>query len=51
MKRMKTAAMVVMVMAVALQLGGCGVGSYQARSVDLQESPLVNPDILVQGNR
>jgi len=49
MKSMKTAAMVIMVMAVALQLGGCGVGSYQARSVDIQESPLVNPDILVQG--
>jgi hypothetical protein len=46
---MKTAAMVIMVVAVALQLGGCGVGSYQARSVDLKESPLVNPDILVQG--
>jgi hypothetical protein len=49
MKRMKIAAMVVMVVAAALQLGGCAVGSYQARSVDLQESPLVNPDILVQG--
>jgi hypothetical protein len=49
MKRMKMAAMLVMVVAVALQLGGCGVGSYQARSVDVKESPLVNPDILVQG--
>jgi hypothetical protein len=49
MKKIKTATMVVVVMAVALQLGGCGVGSYQARSVDIQESPLVNPDILVQG--
>jgi hypothetical protein len=49
MKRMKTVAMVVMVVAAALQLGGCGVGSYQARSVDLMESPLVNPNILVQG--
>jgi hypothetical protein len=49
MKRMKTVAMLVMVVAVALQLGGCGVGSYQARSVDVKESPLVNPDILVQG--
>ena len=49
MKRMKTVAMVVMVVAVALQLGGCGVGSYQARSVDVKESPLVNPDILVKG--
>jgi len=49
MKRMKIAAMLVMVVVAALQLGGCAVGSYQARSVDLQESPLVNPDILVQG--
>jgi hypothetical protein len=49
MKRMKMAAMLVMVVAIALQLGGCGVGSYQARSVDVKESPLVNPDILVQG--
>ena len=49
MKRMKMAAVLVMVLAVALQLGGCGVGSYQARSVDVKESPLVNPDILVQG--
>ena len=46
---MKKLAMVVMVMAAALQLGGCGVGSHQARSVDLQESPLVNPNIFVQG--
>ena len=49
MKGMKTVAMLVMVVAAALQLGGCGVGSYQARSVDLKESPLVNPDILVKG--
>jgi hypothetical protein len=49
MKRMKKVAMLVMVVAATLQLGGCGVGSYQARSVDLKESPLVNPDILVQG--
>jgi len=49
MKTMKTAVMLVMVAALALQLGGCAVGSYKARSVDLQESPLVDPDILVQG--
>jgi len=49
MKRMKIAVILVVVMAVALPLAGCGVGSYQARSVDLKESPLVNPDILVQG--
>jgi hypothetical protein len=46
---MKTVAMVVMVVAVALQMSGCGVGSYQARSVDVKEARLVNPDILVQG--
>jgi len=32
----------------ALVLGGCA-GSYQARSVDLKESVLVNPEILVKG--
>lgn len=31
-----------------LVLGGCA-GSYQARNVDLKESVLVNPDILVKG--
>ncbi len=49
MRRMKTAAILVMVVAFALQLGGCGVGSYQARSLDVNESPLVSPDILVKG--
>lgn len=49
MKRMKIAAMLVMVVAAALQLSGCGVGSHQARSVDLQESPLVDPKILMKG--
>ena len=32
----------------AALLGGCA-GSYQARSVDLKEATLVNPDILVKG--
>jgi len=32
----------------ALMLGGCGA-SYQARSVDLKDSMLVNPDILKKG--
>jgi len=50
MKKMRTAGMFVMVAAAALQFGGCAVGSYQARSVDLKESPLVNPDILVKGS-
>jgi len=49
MKRMKMAAILVIVVAFALQLGGCGVGSHQARSLDVNESPLVNPDILVKG--
>ena len=49
MKRMKMAAILVMVVAFALVLGGCGVGSYQARSLDVNESPLVNPDILEKG--
>jgi hypothetical protein len=30
-------------------LSGCGVGSYQARSVDVNESPLVNPAVLAKG--
>lgn len=38
-----------MVAAAALLAGGCAVGSYQARSVDVKNSPLVNPDILTQG--
>lgn len=44
------AAILVMVVAFALLLGGCGVGSYQARSLDVNESPLVNPDILAKGS-
>jgi len=50
MKRMKTAGLFVMVATAALQFGGCAVGSYQARSVDLKESPLVNPAILEKGS-
>jgi len=50
MKMMKTAGLFVMVAAAALQFGGCAVGSYQARSVDLKESPLVNPAILEKGS-
>ncbi len=38
----------VVVAGMALVLGGCA-GSYQARNVDLKESVLVNPDILVKG--
>ncbi len=49
MKRMTAAGMFVMLVAAALQFGGCAVGSYQARSVDIKNSPLVSPDILVKG--
>ena len=49
MKWMKTSGMFVILAAAALQLGGCAVGSYQARSVETKDSPLVNPDILVKG--
>jgi hypothetical protein len=33
-----------------LLLSGCAVGSYQARSVDTTNSPLVNPSIFTQGS-
>ena len=49
MKRIKIIAMLVIVIAAALQLAGCAVGSYQARSVYFPDTHLVNPDILVQG--
>ncbi len=49
MKRMTTAGMFVMVAAAAFLFGGCATGSYQARSVEIKNSPLVNPDILVKG--
>jgi uncharacterized protein DUF3313 len=49
MKRLATLGMFVMVVAAALQFGGCAA-SYQARSVDLKaNSPLVNPDLFVEG--
>ncbi len=49
MKKMTTAGMFVMLVAAAFQFGGCATGSYQARSVDIKNSPLVNPDILTKG--
>lgn len=49
MKWMKQTGLFALFVAGALQLGGCA-GSYQARSVDLKESPLVNPSILVEGS-
>ena len=48
MKRLTLYGLIVSLAAVALLLGGCG-GSYQARSVDLKNSLLVNPDILKEG--
>jgi hypothetical protein len=48
MKRIRIVGMIGLFVAAALQLGGCA-GSYQARSVDIKESPLVNADILVKG--
>jgi hypothetical protein len=48
MKKLSSAGMVVMA-GMALVLGGCA-GSYQARNVDLKESVLVNPEILVKGS-
>ena len=48
MKRMRMASVVVS-MAMAVLLGGCGVGSYQARSVDLKQSTLVNPALYKEG--
>ena len=48
MKRLRIVGMIGLLVAAALQLGGCA-GSYQARSVDLKDSPLVNPDILKEG--
>jgi hypothetical protein len=49
MKRIATAGMFVMLVAAALQFGGCAA-SYQARSVELKESsPLVNPELFKEG--
>ncbi|RNC68273.1 MAG: DUF3313 domain-containing protein [Desulfuromonadales bacterium] len=48
MKRFKTAVAVAICVVLAGMLGGCAVGSYQARSVDLK-TMLVNPDILQKG--
>ena len=48
MKHMRTAGAVVVSMAMAVMLAGCGA-SHQARSVDLKQSTLVNPDLLKEG--
>jgi PBP1b-binding outer membrane lipoprotein LpoB len=49
MYKMKSAAIILIFLALAVYLGGCTIGSYQARNVDATNSPLVNPDILVKG--
>lgn len=36
--------------AMSFLVGGCGVGSYQARNVDIKNATLVNPAVLVPGN-
>ena len=48
MRFMKSSVMVVMGIITAATLGGCA-GSYQARSVDLKQATLVNPDLLKKG--
>lgn len=48
MQKMKTAVLFVVALAAAMQLGGCA-GSMQARDVDIKNSPLVNPELLVKG--
>ena len=48
MKMPTLTGMFVSLSAVALLLGGCG-GSYQARSVEVKNALLVNPDILEKG--
>jgi hypothetical protein len=50
MKRMKSAAMFAMLVAAIIQLTGCTIGSYQARSVDTPNSTLVNSALLVEGS-
>lgn len=35
---------------ISLLMGGCAVGSHQARSVEMQNSPLVNPNIFTEGS-
>jgi hypothetical protein len=49
MNVMRRWGMLAMAAVMATMLGGCAVGSYQARSVDAKNSPLVNPDIFTKG--
>lgn len=48
MTLMKKAVMLAVLVTAAMQLGGCAA-SYQARSVDLNQATLVNPDIMKKG--
>jgi hypothetical protein len=48
MMRITTASKFLTFVAAALLVGGCG-GSMQARKVDVNESPLVNPELLQKG--
>jgi hypothetical protein len=48
MKRIKSLVLLVTGAVIALLLGGCG-GSYQARSMDIKEALLVNPNMLEKG--
>ncbi|HTP66687.1 MAG TPA: DUF3313 domain-containing protein [Geobacteraceae bacterium] len=48
MGKMKGTGLLVMAFAAAALLGGCA-GSYQARNVDMGNSPLVNPSVFTEG--
>ncbi len=48
MEKMKLTGLLVMAFVAAALLGGCA-GSYQARSVDIKDSPLVNPSVFTEG--
>jgi Protein of unknown function (DUF3313) len=49
MRCIKSTVLLIMAVATASLLGGCGA-SYQARKMDVKEALLVNPDILVKGS-
>ncbi|MEW6077892.1 MAG: DUF3313 domain-containing protein [Thermodesulfobacteriota bacterium] len=50
MKKKTSAGKWLMAAAMIMLLGGCAVGSYQARDVDTRNAVLVNPKILVKGS-
>jgi PBP1b-binding outer membrane lipoprotein LpoB len=49
MKKNSLIGSLIIFVTMALMISGCAVGSHQARNVDAKNSPLVNPDILVEG--